>query len=153
MRTTFLLTLIALSIYTTSAYAAVFTDNGDLTVTDATTGLMWQQCTPEHIGVGCVGGGSVAYTWEQAITYCEGLSLGGFDDWRLPNIKELSSIVDTTKSSRAIQLTYFPDTMQDRYWSSSTDAGSTTDAWIVHFLLGVVGSNNKSDNYYVRCVR
>ncbi len=151
MKTT-LFALIALMICT-SAEAAVFTDNGDLTVTDSTTGLRWQQCTAGHSGAGCVSGASDSQTWEEATSYCEGLSLAGFDDWRLPNIKELSSIVNTTTSSRAISLSYFPDTMQERYWTSTTNASSTSEAWNVHFLLGNVNYNTKTGNYYVRCVR
>ena len=58
-----------------------FQDNGDGTVTDLNTGLMWQQ-TPPSSGFG----------WEQAGTYCEDLELAGHDDWRLPTLKELFAI-------------------------------------------------------------
>ena len=60
-------------------------DNGDGTVTDNRTGLIWQQGEPG------------AMTWNSALTYCEGLSLAGSTDWRLPNIKELESLVDETR--------------------------------------------------------
>jgi hypothetical protein len=62
-----------------------FVDNSDGTVTDTSTGLMWQQATA-----------SGTYTWEQALTYCENLTLpaGGYSDWRMPNRNELQSIVD-----------------------------------------------------------
>ncbi len=65
--------------------AHVFQDNGDGTVSDNQTGLMWQQ------------GKATSRLWEQAITYCENLSLAGFNSWRLPNIKELRSIGDVSK--------------------------------------------------------
>jgi hypothetical protein len=61
----------------------VFVDNGDGTVTDLASGLMWQQ---SDSGSGM--------RWEDALAYAEGLSLAGHDDWRLPNAKELQSIVD-----------------------------------------------------------
>jgi len=64
-----------------------FTDNGNGTITDSATGLMWQQ---SDSGVGM--------NWEEALKYAEGLKLGGYDDWRLPNPKELQSIVDYTRS-------------------------------------------------------
>jgi formylglycine-generating enzyme required for sulfatase activity len=64
-----------------------FTDNGDGTVTDAATGLMWQQ---DDSGVGM--------QWQDALAYAESLSLAGHDDWRLPNAKELQSVVDYTRS-------------------------------------------------------
>jgi len=65
--------------------AGNFTDNGNGTITDSDTTLMWQKEDDD-----------TRRTWEQAITYCEGLSLGTYSDWRLPNIKELRTIVDTT---------------------------------------------------------
>jgi hypothetical protein len=64
-----------------------FVDNGDGTVTDDATGLMWQQ-TDSGDGM----------QWEDALAYAEGLSLASHDDWRLPNAKELQSIVDYTRS-------------------------------------------------------
>jgi arylsulfatase A-like enzyme len=64
-----------------------FTDNSDGTVTDLATGLMWQQADS---GVG--------YDWSNALAYCEGMELAGYRDWRLPNAKELHSILDYTRS-------------------------------------------------------
>jgi len=115
--------------------------NGDGTVTDTTTGLMWQQETSEKM------------TWESAISYCETLTLAGYDDWRMPNINELQSIVDYSKSSPSIDTTYFPDTVSSDYWSSTTLAYGSSDAWRVLFVLGNVYNNDKSASYYVRAVR
>jgi Protein of unknown function (DUF1566)/Immunoglobulin domain len=64
-----------------------FTDNGDGTVTDQATGLMWSQ---DDSGVG--------YNWEDTLVYSEAATTAGYDDWRLPNVKELESIVDYTRS-------------------------------------------------------
>ncbi|HPJ22050.1 MAG TPA: DUF1566 domain-containing protein [Clostridia bacterium] len=64
-----------------------FVDNGDGTITDLATGLMWLQSDD-----------SLTRNWEEALNYCETLSFAGYDDWRLPNAKELQSIVDYTKS-------------------------------------------------------
>ncbi len=64
-----------------------FVDNGDGTITDNATGLMWQQADS---GSGI--------NWEAALAHAEGLTLAGHDDWRLPNAKELQSIVDYTRS-------------------------------------------------------
>ena len=69
--------------YGTNDYVA----NSDNTVTDEATGLMWQQ---SDSGLGM--------SWEEALKYAEDLVLGGYDDWRLPNAKELQSIVDYTRS-------------------------------------------------------
>jgi hypothetical protein len=67
-----------------------FVDNGDGTVTDRATGLMWQKADS--------GSGM---DWQNALAYAENLGLAGYDDWRLPNVKELNSIVDYTRSPSA----------------------------------------------------
>ena len=121
--------------------AGDFTDNGDGTVTDGNTGLMWQQAE----------GGSM--DWEGAITYCEALSLAGYTDWRLPNIKELESITEDSLYDPAIDTNYFPDTHTSFCWSSTTWAGSSSFAWHVYFDNGGVDISSKSIDGYVRCVR
>lgn len=67
-----------------------FVDNGDGTITDLATGLMWQKVDD-----------GTTRTWEDALSYAENLSLAGYDDWRLPNAKELHSIVDYTRAPDA----------------------------------------------------
>lgn len=67
-----------------------FHDNGDGTVTDLATGLMWQQADDGN-----------GRNWEDALAYAEELSLAGYDDWRLPNAHELQSIVDYQRSMQA----------------------------------------------------
>ena len=133
---------------------AGYVDNGNGTVTDTVTNLMWQQCSDGSSGAGCATGAAAFITWESAISYCEGLSLGGFTDWRLPNIKELRSIVDSAKSTApAINATYFPATVSSNYWSSTSYAPNTSSAWYVYFNAGSVYYNSKTYGYYVRCVR
>lgn len=121
--------------------AGDFTDNGDGTVTDGNTGLMWQQ------------GEAGSVKWEDAISYCEGLSLAGYTDWRLPNIKELESITDDSLYNPAIDTNYFPDAHVSSYWSSTTSASNSSDAWYVYFSSGSVGYYSKAGDNYVRCVR
>ena len=99
-----------------------FIDNGDGTITDRATGLMWQQDDS----------GSVL-NWEQGLSYAEDLALAGYDDWRMPNAKELQSIVDYTRSpvttgSAAIDPVFNVTTITDEggyanypfYWTSTT---------------------------------
>jgi len=136
---------------TTAVFAGSFTDNGNGTVTDGVTNLMWQQCS-DGLSTGCTGTAATV-TWNNAIVYCEGLSLGGFTDWRLPNVKELKSIADTTKSRPAIDAVYFPNTIALRYWSSTSYAADTTNAWFVYFDDGFADGIGKSTVFYVRCVR
>ena len=122
-----------------------FVNNNDGTITDTYTGLMWQQATADE-----------TYTLEQALEYCENLTLpaGGYSDWRLPSKNELHSIVDYNYYAPSIDLDVFPDTFaSSRYWSSTTYASSFSDAWIVNFTSGGVGTNFKSYINYVRAVR
>jgi len=135
---------LTLTLFNDMAIAGSFTDNGNGTVSDSNTGLIWQKEDD-----------NTTRTWESAITYCEGLSLGTYSDWRLPNIKELRSIVDTTTYIPAINSTYFPNTNSSDYWPSTTNARYSTNVWVVHFVGGGVGdtTTSKSNNYYVRCVR
>ena len=119
-----------------------YTDNSDGTVTDTSTGLMWQQTASSN-----------GMTWELSLAYCEGLNLGGHTDWRLPTIKELLSLVDYSRYNPAINTTYFPNTVSSFYWSSTTFAFGTDGAWGVGFYYGHDHMNNKNNSYYVRAVR
>lgn len=124
------------------AWAGTFSDHGNQTVTDADTGLMWQQSE----------GG--AMSWEAALAYCEGLALAGYSDWRLPNFKELESLTDDTHCTPAINSAFFPGAHVADYWSSTTYAYSGgSHAWVVSFDLGNSFGYVKWSSYYVRCVR
>ena len=127
-----------------SAATGSYTDNADGTVTDTSTGLRWQQA-----GVGS----SITQTWEQALAYCEGLNLGGYTDWRLPTSKELESLVDYSRVDPAINTTYFPSAVSSFYWSSTTNAYRTYNAWGMNFNYGYFDYYNKPSSYYVRAVR
>lgn len=117
-----------------------FVDNGDGTVTDTETGLMWKKTTASN------------RTWEEALTYCETLTLAGYSDWRLPNRIELQSLVDYNRITPSIDTDYFPDTKpQSRYWSSTSDIYSG-GAWYVDLYHCFVVSE-KAESYDVRAVR
>jgi len=116
--------------------------NGDGTVTDVATSLIWQQQDD-----------AIGRTQADAITYCQGLNLAGASDWRLPNIKELTSIVDYRSDSPAIDVVAFPETIQT-YWSATLDASNTDNAWFVFFIGGSVEPIPKTANSLLsRCVR
>ena len=121
-----------------------YTDIGNETVTDIKTGLVWQK-----------GDDGTTRNWETALSYCEGLTLGGKTDWRLPNIKELSSIVDYTKSTFTIDDAFSTllNSSSIDYWSSTTYMSSTSIKWAVSFYNSpwIAGSN--ANGYYVRCVQ
>ena len=118
-----------------------YTDNGDGTVTNTKTGLMWQKDTAPG-----------TYNWQHALTYCENLPLAGYNDWRLPNRNELQSIVDYDRYNPSID-PIFSNTVSSFYWSSTTYATTPNYAWIVRFSYGYVYDSDKSSNHYVRAVR
>ncbi len=114
-------------------------------VIDETTGLQWQDDTIVA---------STERTWTEAIDYCENtLKLGSHDDWRLPNKKELLSIVDRSRYDPAIDDTIFANISSDYYWSSTTYASYSGYVWYVDFDDGYSGYTYKTNSYYVRCVR
>jgi ribonuclease BN (tRNA processing enzyme) len=99
-----------------------FVDNGDGTISDLATGLMWQKADD-----------GVARDWENSLSYSENLDASGYDDWRLPTSKELQSIVDYTRSPQTtsspainemFSLTSIKDingnTQYPHYWTSTT---------------------------------
>ncbi|MBI4682211.1 MAG: DUF1566 domain-containing protein, partial [Nitrospirae bacterium] len=118
-----------------------FTDNGNGTVIDNKTGLVWQKGEPGYM------------TWGSALSYCKGLSLGGKTDWRLPNIKELESITDDTRYYPAIDTTFFPGVYAVVYWSSTTYATFPDVVWYVNFYHGNVSGYSKDGISGVGCVR
>ena len=141
-----------------------FTPNGDGTVTDNATKLMWVQ-DPSLCGVGGYPN-TWATTldtpktmkWTDAIANCEALVYAGHTDWRLPNINELRSIIDYSRVLPAIYTSYFtcsPFTSPYFYWSSTTAVRDTLRAFIVAFINGNVVTAPKADMvpYYVRPVR
>ncbi|OGG98999.1 MAG: hypothetical protein A2600_13235 [Candidatus Lambdaproteobacteria bacterium RIFOXYD1_FULL_56_27] len=120
-----------------------YTDNGNGTVTDNVTGLVWQK-----------GSSGTSYAWTNALTYCSGnaASLAG-TGWRLPNKTELSWIVKNKGSAPLISPT-FTGTVSNHYWSSAASALNSANAWYVQFSVGVVNSVSKTNSGgYFRCVR
>ena len=139
-----------------------YTDNGDGTVTDNCTGLMWKKCSEPDTSTTTCGGTHSTYTWANALIQCEGLDFAGHSDWRLPNAKELFSIVlheypaiTDVKAQGApyINQTVFPNTVSSYYWSSATYPIGTGGALLVSFGSGYVVSGSKTGSRYVRCVR
>ena len=132
-----------------------YTDNGDGTVTDNATGLMWQKCTVGLSGEDCATGTATTQaSWTAALATCNDLSLAGHTDWKLPNINELESIINRQYVNPAIDRTTFPNTQSGNYWSSSTYVGSQSIAWLVNFYSGNTSVNGKTNSgLLARCVR
>jgi len=132
-----------------------FVDFGDGTVGDKATGLQWKRCSEGQTWSGstCTGIAS-SHTWQAALQLAEGASDAGRSDWRLPNIKELASIVEQACVSPAIDLAAFPGTASAGYWSSSHLADDPISVLVERFDYG----DDVSDSvgifgYCIRLVR
>ncbi|MDM8524879.1 DUF1566 domain-containing protein [Desulfococcaceae bacterium HSG8] len=120
-----------------------FENNGDGTITDHATWLMWQKS-----------GADYSVTYEKARAYILGLNdkkFAGHSDWRLPTIEELMSLLESEKQSGDL----FIDPMFDKkqLWCWSSDKKSPGSAWDVYFNSGFVGWVSLDSLYYVRGVR
>jgi Protein of unknown function (DUF1566) len=123
-------------------------------VTDTQTGLVWRRCSEGQAWSGGTCTGSAAtYTHEQALA--RATAQMGTAGWRLPNVKELASLADKTRTDPAINTTAFPATPSNWYWSSTPYAGDASRAWFVSFYNGNVGYDHVRYHYYhhVRLVR
>jgi hypothetical protein len=132
-------------------------DNGNGTVTDNNTGLIWQKCSNGQNNDRVCSGTASVYNWYEATgDVCKALRTGGHSDWRLPSKNELATIVDRSapQSGPTIKASYFPGTIKAGYWSSTADASKPDFAWLVDFVKGhVIPAVNKKNHWYVRCVR
>ncbi|WP_043642730.1 Lcl C-terminal domain-containing protein [Caenispirillum salinarum] len=99
-----------------------FTDRGDGSVHDGLTGLTWQQVDDGR-----------PRTWGEALRHCDGLTHGGFDDWRLPNVKELQSIVDYSRPAPAVDPVFRQADPRAWFWSSTTFGDDPAEALYVCF--------------------
>ncbi len=128
--------------YSTIFNVEHFMDNGDGTIKDNYTGLIWQKNQPID-----------SMTWEEALEYSLKLTLAGKSDWRLPNIKELQSLNDEKLFQPSFNKNYFPDLSSGNYWSSTTLVQSTGKAWDINTAYGIVSYNDKIQRQNVLCVR
>lgn len=115
-------------------------DNFDGTITDNSTNLMWEKKDDDQ-----------KRTWQEALAYCQQYTKSGYSDWRLPNVRELKSLVYYGSYDPAINSIF--DCSSENYWSSSTYTRTPGQAWHVNFSDGFVYNSDKRNHNYVRCVR
>ena len=157
------LTLLFLTSLTIIALAANFKDNGDGTITDNSTGLMWQQKEDGEKRI-----------WNDSLSYCKSLSLVDKSGWRLPEINELKGLLDRTKSNPVIDTNYFPEAKPSPYWSVTNNtvasitgtlsiidgksfpaenASVTFNVKGIDFGNGHLSYYDNDEKHFVRCVR
>lgn len=138
--------LLVMAVRGEAYFANNFADNGNGTLTDVSTGLTWhQELNDDEV------------TWEDALDYCENLTIAGYDDWRLPNVNELQSIVDYKKANPSVDgmLPVISGDFAGSYWSSTTASSSVVYALTIDFNNGETGEEMKTHDFsaLVRCVR
>ena len=111
---------------------------GEQILADAASSLGWQKVHKAELN------------WDQAKAYCDDLKYGGKDDWRLPDRRELMTIVKYRKSNPASN---FPGMPAKYFWSQSTSAEASGFAWGVNFRNGSLNNYDKASTQLVRCVR
>src|SRR5579862_262441 len=144
-----------------------FADNGDGTITDNVTGLMWEKLSADR----SIHDYTNTYTWYESFTdkiatLNSGTGFAGYADWRLPNINELQSLANYGTTNPAIDVIYFGAlcanfctahqcscTQSYYYWSSTTYDYDSSRAWQVYFLDGSLTFEDKSSPRFVRAVR
>jgi hypothetical protein len=132
-----------------------FTDHGNGTVTDNLTKLIWMK-NASAIG---------KQTWANALSIANNLQSGEYDltdgsvagDWRLPNIRELQTLIDYSRACLCLPeghpFTWVNDGMPLYYWASTSYAYFNFNAWRVDLFYCQVGNDSKSNTNYVWCVR
>lgn len=131
--------------------------SGDNIVTDSKTGLMWKKCSEGLSGTGCTVGSFTQHTWQEALVLPQVLNVAGFagyTDWRLPNKKELRTLVARNCYGPSINEVVFPRTpTNEPFWSSSPNANYDEYAWYVNFNSGFDDIHTRDSNEAVRLVR
>lgn len=118
--------------------------SGAQVVQDTSTGLTWQDNAQVK---------NTQMNYDDAMSYCSDLVLDGYDDWRLPSIVELESLVDLKRYYPAIKKVIKNVSTSGSYWSSTSFTSDSSEAWLIGFKSGNSNYINKSVKLYVRCVR
>ncbi|HMV80945.1 MAG TPA: DUF1566 domain-containing protein [Leptospiraceae bacterium] len=136
--------------YYSKGSTGVLTDNGDSTVSDTTTGLLWQKCSYGASGPTCATGTQTSLNFANASSYCSSLTAGG-KTWRIPTIRELHSIHYLANNPR-IDTSKFGATQAGDYWASDTAVFNSSAAWTVSFYDGTTLTTPQTNLRYLRCV-
>ncbi len=133
---------------------------------DNVTGLVWEVKTDDGglhdrdngyrwggITALANGGGTYYSDWDELVNGSRNATFCGFDDWRVPTIKELETLRSFYRTTPVIDTDFFPNTMSRYYWSASAYANGSRFAWVVNFVYGSANGILRSGSYKLRLVR
>jgi len=136
-----------------------FRDNGDGTVTDVDSKLMWMRCPSGQswVDTRCTGQ-AIAYNWSEAVREASKLNRSGdafFNDWRLPALRDLATITDRGCENPRTNLLLFPGTPASAFWTSTPRPGGKSEDLAFALSFGAEGvlAAPKDERFYVRFVR
>lgn len=134
-----------------------FVVNSEGTVSDAKTTLMWRSCVEGVSGARCDEGQALQLNWAEALIYVSQLNAEGgyatYTDWRLPNVRELSSLVELQCANPAINIRVFPQAPASQVWTSSPYHFYTHYSWYVDFANGAPTYDERIRDKMIRLVR
>ena len=138
-----------------------FRDNGDGTVTDTASKLMWMRCSTGQrwqAQAGRCSGSAGALSWGQAIQLADQLNADGaafYNDWRVPSLRELATITARECSGPRTNLAVFPGTAPAAYWSATARPGETGNERLLALGFGSEGvfAARKDERHHLRLVR
>ncbi len=123
-------------------------------VTDSATGLIWRRCPEGMTWNGSICNNSATfYDHENALKRATSEASSSKLNWRLPNAKELETLLIENAANPALDVTAFPNTPNELFWSSTPYSGDSDGAWVVDFSVGVVGAIMRNHLSFVRLVR
>ena len=129
----------------------------DGTIYDNNTGLMWRVCLEGLSGKSCDQGEPLLLSWANALLHVPVLNsdngFAGYKDWRLPNIRELSTLVELQCANPAINLNAFVNAPSEHVWSSSPYHFYTHYSWYVDFENGAATYDERISKKSIRLVR
>ncbi len=130
-------------------------NSGETTVIDTQSKLMWQQCAYGLSGVNCVDGLAISFSWDQAlnvVTTQNNIGYAGFNDWRLPNIKEILTLSARNCYFPALNKTIFPNAPQ-YMWTSTPSDMTANESWVMDFRTGYDETQPRVNLLHVFMVR
>lgn len=133
--------------------AAHWVGRGDMVI-DRPTGLTWRRCSEGQSWTGATCEGDAgSHSLDQALALARAAADATGQAWRLPNAKELASLIETRRDRPAVDLAAFPGTPQARYWTATPLAGRPLEFWVVNFSFGAVDSRERATGLAVRLVK